>query len=152
MRPPNASALASMVALMAVLGLLACGGPAAGPREPTPLERLDADECPASFGEASGACDEAGGVCEFPEGSCVCRSASYCGGVDPGPDYEPPAPTWHCDYGPGTTRPDGCPGQLPDEGAACPQEGQRCSYGSCCMHPATCVGGVWEVGGANCPP
>lgn len=139
-----------MRALALALALAAaCGGTTASPDQPG---GAPAGECPASFREAAGACEPSAEACAYPEGICRCRSSYYCGGIPPRPDYQPPAPTWHCSYGPGTTRPDGCPGEKPQRGAPCSQEGQRCTYGDCCIASALCTAGRWEVGQETCPP
>ncbi len=110
-------------------------------------------ECPASFAQGGGYCDAATATeCTFPEGTCSCGTTGYCGGIDPGPNWAPGPPTWRCNYGPGTTRPDGCPGQIPETGAPCQQADQACGYGDCCISTSRCVDGAWQTGGPSCPP
>ncbi|MEZ4401219.1 MAG: hypothetical protein R3B06_14430 [Kofleriaceae bacterium] len=47
-------------------------------------------------------------------------------------------------------RTDGCPEEVP--AGACPQPGQQCSYGDCCISTSTCTDGQWVNGEASCPP
>ncbi len=110
--------------------------------------------CPASFAQGGGRCDAASSPaeCTYPEGSCRCATTGYCGGVDPGPDWEPAPPTWRCDYGADTTRPDGCPGHEPETGDFCQEPDKICSYGDCCMSVSRCIDGGGETGGPQCPP
>lgn len=121
--------------------------PDAGP--PPPL----AEGCPAQWEGTPGAsCDPAGpGGCTYAEGSCWCGVPMPCSGAalpdDWGADIPP---TWQCTPTPPAIREDGCPGQMPS--GACAQHGQRCTYGSCCVHFYECRSGTWENTGGECPP
>ncbi len=136
-----------------VLILAACG--ASTPPAPTGNTAAETSQtaaaCPASYAEvAVGApCTAADGTtCEFPEGSCHCGSQSYCGGVAPSEEMlaELEQVVWQCE----PKRTDGCPEQVPE--GPCSTEGKICTYGDCCIQPATCTNGMWDVGQASCPP
>jgi len=62
----------------------------------------------------------------------------------------PNAPTvWNCAATPPAVRADGCPGSPPD--GACADEGQRCSYGDCCVSIYECHT-TWQLTDTQCPP
>jgi len=134
-----------------------------------------ADGCPPAWQNAvgAGACDMgvANRVCTYDEGTCYCGVEPYCSGAEPDPEWERSRPTtWQCSATPPAIRADGCPGTPPEEVASgpidrrriggggaedtgrCARDGQRCSYGSCCVTEYVCAGGRWTRGQASCPP
>jgi hypothetical protein len=144
---------------LAVAILAACGSstppaavvdrappPDAGP--PPPL----AEGCPARFDEAGGACDAAAGAstCHYPEGFCSCGPVPVCSGAVMPPPEEPEPTVWTCTPHPPAVRDDGCPGREPS--GACARDGQRCSYGACCVSHYQCDDGTWQYTGGECPP
>ena len=134
-----------------LLILAACGAsPPPAPTSNTAQSSSTPAACGASYDEvAVGApCTADGTNCAFPEGTCRCASQSYCGGVEPTEEMlaELAQPVWQCD----PKRTDGCPEEVPS--GACSTEGQVCTYGDCCIQPATCTNGMWDVGQASCPP
>jgi hypothetical protein len=146
------------VALLVMLALAACGSstpssskvatpaPDAGP--PPPL----AEGCPATWAEitSQSACDLQSG-CDYPEGSCWCGVAMPCSGAARDPEEFADVPSsWQCTAVPPAFRDDGCPGSQPT--GACGQNGQRCTYGSCCVTEYVCERGQWKMGNAECPP
>lgn len=143
-----------------ILGLLvACGSSQPTPvvvenAAPAPDAGPLAAGCPATFGEAQGACDwqEHRNQCNYAEGSCYCGVTPVCSGVAMNPEDEASRPTyWQCAATPPAVRADGCPGVL-NTGAACRDAGKRCTYGDCCVTVVECRGGTWAHVDSQCPP
>lgn len=115
----------------------------ASPR-PKELKVDSAEDCPSG-----GPCHDHD-ICAYPGGGCFCASPAYCGGIDPGPNYQPGPPVWQCSPDPGTVRDDGCPGTKPT--GACDQDGQTCAYqDGCCDLSMQCELGQWAMIAHNCP-
>lgn len=116
-------------------------GNANGQREQT--ERSDPTVgCPARFGELGPRCEEQSALalhCEYPEGSCGCGTATWCGGA-----YPPPMPVeWLCH-----ARRARCA----SEGEACSQEGAFCQTDDCGFTGMRCRGGAWHGEMGPLPP
>lgn len=109
----------------------------------------DGDPCPTTFAEANKAsgCYQEGepppGDCSYPEGECYCGEPPRCSGAE-WPPMPPEAWVWVCTKYPPEVLPDGCPGQPPQFGATCDDEGKVCAYGDCVTSTYTCADGKWD--------
>jgi len=90
--------------------------------------------------------------CSYPEGTCSCGVGNYCGGAAPPAPKPTDVVRWSCVPNTPPKRTDGCPDAQPKAGDACTQPNKSCTYGSCCIIPATCEKGKWKIGNPACPP
>lgn len=92
-------------------------------------------QCNPTFAPDAGVgCSPQAGLCDYPEGRCVCEPCRSGAGQ------------WACRRWDDVSS--GCPSPAPLIGSPCTQEGAECSYGSCCTVSTgplvKCVGGVWQ--------
>ncbi len=109
---------------------------------------LPATGCPPSFAAATGRCAN-GTQCAFPEGTCSCARAAWCGGAAPSDELLNQPPVWQCIP---TVKADGCPGSMPAAGGRCKREGQRCDYTCSCVAAAVCTNSAWKLESGPCKP
>jgi len=108
------------------------------------------DRCPASFAQASGACDprvsSGAQACAYPEGKCSCVRSTPCSGVP----HPPGEPRWRCR----AARRDGCPDDAPAQGSPCAAPRNTCWYGDCGSQAYTCDPHkrTWFISGVTAPP
>jgi hypothetical protein len=140
----------STSALVLIASLAACGGggPAAPPASaqataiPAPSAPAAA-ACPGAYKDAEGrglACaPQASTSCEYPEGTCQCRTAC-AGGAPRPPDHPLPTVT--------VCTPRACGAAV--AGGSCSPEGTHC--GRCWGPMLDCVKGKWVASSLPPPP
>jgi hypothetical protein len=158
-----------MRALMFAVVVSACRAPQ--PTPAAPIEPVDAGTvvtespapdastpgCPATFRAAETAHCVLGqepSQCNYAEADCYCSPPPQCGGAYM---HHPPGSQGYFTCNPKSAsvlRGDGCPYQVPANGATCATEDKACLYGPCSWSTttATCKSGAWVVTQYMGPP